>query len=172
VQGINSVWVYYGNGLSRVHDGKGRGRRNHDDYVDIQSNHLRRELLEALSLASCIPTLNDEVATLLVAVFTEAHEQRVIKSFMSVGDESHPPNFALLLRERIKRPRRRRAADERDELAPVRVKHGAPSLRAGATNNPVMIARHGAAGTAAMRDFDPVWIRIGSNSGRFQPIGM
>jgi len=23
-----------------------------------------------------------------------------------------------------------------------------------------------------MRDFDPVWIRIGSNSGRFQPIGM
>jgi hypothetical protein len=36
---------------------------------------------------------------------------------MSVGDKSHPPNFARVLRERIERPRRC-AAEQRDELAP------------------------------------------------------
>jgi hypothetical protein len=105
------------NGLGRVLDGKGCGRRDHDDYVDIESNHLCRKLLEALSLASCIPALNDEVAALLVPVSTQALEQRVIETFVSVGDKSHPPNFVSLLRERIERPRRR-AAEEHDERAP------------------------------------------------------
>jgi hypothetical protein len=83
----------------------------------IQSNHLRRKLLEAFSPAACIPPLNEEVAPLLVAVFTEALEQRVIKAFFSVGDKSHVPNFARLLRERIERPSRR-ATDEGNEISP------------------------------------------------------
>src|SRR5262249_52117434 len=116
VQWINSVRVHDGNGLGRVLDGKSRGRRDHDDYVDIQSNHLRGKFLEALSLASCIPALNDEVAALLVPVFTKALEQRVIKTLMSVGDKSHPPNFSCLLRARRERPRRG-AAEQRDECA-------------------------------------------------------
>src|SRR5262245_1210433 len=116
VQRINSIRVHDWNGLGRVHDGKRRGCRDHDDYVDIQSNHLGRKLLEALSLASCIPAFNDEVAALLVAVFTQALEQRVIKTFMSVGDKSHPPNFARLLRVRRERPRHCHTAEQRDEL--------------------------------------------------------
>jgi hypothetical protein len=36
---------------------------------------------------------------------------------MSVGDKSHPPNFARLLRSRRERPRGSRAAEQRDELA-------------------------------------------------------
>jgi hypothetical protein len=60
--------------------------------------------------------LNDEVVPFLVPVFTEPLEQRVIKSFMSMGDKSHPPNFARLLRACRKRPRSR-TAEQRDELA-------------------------------------------------------
>src|SRR5262249_14337723 len=89
------IWVHDRNGLRRVHNGKGCGRRDHNDHVDIQSNHLRRKLLELLSLASCITALNHEVAALFVPVFTEALEQGVIKAFMSVGEKSHPPIFAL-----------------------------------------------------------------------------
>src|SRR5262249_61450076 len=97
VQRINSIRVHDGNGLGRIHDGKRRGRRDHDDYVDIQSNHLRRKLLEALGLASCIPAFNDEVAALLVPVFAQALEQRVIKTFMSVSNKSPPPTFTSFL---------------------------------------------------------------------------
>jgi hypothetical protein len=57
-------------------------------------NHLSRKFLETLSLASCIPALDDEVAALLVPIVSEAFEQCVIKVFMSVGDKSHPPNLA------------------------------------------------------------------------------
>src|SRR5262245_10979454 len=110
-----SAWG--GNGLGRVHNGKGRGRRDHDDYIDIQSNHLRRKLIKALCLAARIPALNDEVATFLVAVFTQALEQCVIKTFMPVGDKSHPPNLARLLRERVERPGRS-DAEQGDEFAP------------------------------------------------------
>src|SRR5262249_38513336 len=92
------------------------GVRDHHNDIDVQSNHLRRKLFEALSLASCIPALDDEIAAFLVAVFAQAFEQGVIKTLMSVGDKSHPPNFARVLRERIERPRRR-AAEQRDERA-------------------------------------------------------
>jgi hypothetical protein len=67
--------------------------------------------------AKRIAALNDEVATFLVAVFTEALEQCIIKTFMPVGDKSHPPNLARLLRERIERPSRR-DAEHGDEFAP------------------------------------------------------
>jgi hypothetical protein len=132
VQRINGVRVHDGNGLGRVHHGKSRGRRHHDDYVDIQSNHLRRKLLEALSRAECIPALNDEVAALLVPVFTQALEQRVIETFMSVSDESHPPDFVSLLSKRIQRPRRR-AAEQHHERASF---HSAPRWRAVAMPDP------------------------------------
>ena len=48
--------------------------------------------------------------------FRQALEQRVIKTFMSVGDKSHPPNFTRLLRVRRERPRRR-TTEQRYELA-------------------------------------------------------
>ena len=102
IQRINSIRMHDGNRLGRVHYGKGRGGRYDNDYVDIQSNHLRRKLLEALSLTSCIAALDDEVAALLVPVFTQALEQCVIKAFMSVGDKSHPPNFCLACCARAK----------------------------------------------------------------------
>ena len=66
----------------------------------FQPNHLRRKLLEPFSLTSCITALDDEVAALLVPVFSQALEQCVIKAFMSVRDKSHPPNFVCLLRAR------------------------------------------------------------------------
>ena len=98
IQRIDGVRVDDWDRRCRVLDGKRRGRRDHDDNVDIQSNHLRGKLLEAPSLTSCVPALNDKVAALFVPVFTQALEQGVIKLFVSVGDKSHPPNFARLLR--------------------------------------------------------------------------
>jgi hypothetical protein len=77
---------------------------HHDDDVCIQSNHLSGKLLETLSVPSCIPALNDQVATFLVPVFPEPLEQGVVKAFMPVGDKSHSPNFARLLRARRERP--------------------------------------------------------------------
>src|SRR5262249_23067579 len=98
-------------------------------------NHLRRKLFEALSLASCIPALDDEVAALLIAVFAQALEQGVIKTLMSMGNKSHPPHIARVLRECIERPRRCCAAEQRDELAAPHVGHGPSSCRGVTTSN-------------------------------------
>ena len=73
-------------------------------------------------MASCIPALDDEIAVFLVAVFAQALEQGVIKTLMSMGDKSHPPNIARVLRERIERPSGSRAADQRDEIAALHVR--------------------------------------------------
>src|SRR4051812_19443199 len=107
-----------GNGLGRVHHGKGRRRRIHDDYIDVQSNQLSRRLLETFGLASCIPTLDNKVAALLVPVFAKPLDQVVVKAFMSVGDKSHPPNFSCPLRARYKRPGDCRTAEQSDEFPP------------------------------------------------------
>src|SRR5262249_60203372 len=106
-----------GNCSARIHDSKGLGPPDHNDYFNIQSNHLWRKLLEPLCLASCITALNHEVAAFLVPVFTEALEQRVIKTFLSVGDKPHPPNFICLLRACHDWPRCRPDSCL-DELAP------------------------------------------------------
>ena len=110
--------MHDGNGLGRVHDGKGGGRRIHDDYIDVQSNQLSRKLLETFSLASCIPALDNKVAALLVPVISESLDQLVVKAFMSVGDKSDPPNFSCPLRARRERPGYCPAAEQSDELAP------------------------------------------------------
>ena len=123
VERINGVRVDDRDSLGGILDGKGRGRRDDDDYVDIQSNHLRRKLFEALSLASCIPALDNEVATLLVPVFPKPLEQGVVKAFMSVGDKSHAPNFGCVLRERTERQGSNPAAHEGYE---VTSSHGRP----------------------------------------------
>src|SRR5262249_58450245 len=87
VQWINGVRVDDGNCLGGVHDGKGGGCRDHHNDIDVRSNHLRRKLFEALSLASCIPALDDEVAALLIAVFAQALEQGAIKTLISIGNK-------------------------------------------------------------------------------------
>jgi hypothetical protein len=140
VQWINGVRVDDGNRVGRVHHGKGGGCRDHHNDIDVQSNHLRRKLFEALSLASCIPALDYEIAALVVAVFAQAFEQGVIKTLMSVGDKSHPPNFARVLRPRRERPRRR-AAEQRDELAPPHsITSSARASSDGGTSSPGALA--------------------------------
>src|SRR5712691_8492047 len=124
VQRIDSVRVHDRDGRSRFLDGKGRRRCNHDDDVDIESNHLCCKLLESLGAAVRITALNDEVSTLLVPELTQAVEQCVIKLLVSVRDKPHPPNSARLLRARRERQCRRRAAEKRDELAPFHAEHG------------------------------------------------
>jgi hypothetical protein len=73
---------------------KSGGRRDNDDHVDFQLDHLRRKFLKSLDAALCIAALNNEVLPLGVSELPQALEQRVIKLLISVGDKSDPPNFA------------------------------------------------------------------------------
>jgi hypothetical protein len=116
VQRIDGVRVHDRNGLGRVHDGKRRRRRDHDDDVDVQPADLLREVLEALGPAMRVAPLDEEVAPLLIAVFAQGLEQRVIEALMAMGDERHVPDLARLLREPIERPGRR-GAKQGDEIA-------------------------------------------------------
>jgi hypothetical protein len=96
---------------------KGSRRRDDDDEVDVQSNHLRREFLKPLRAALCIAPLNDEVLSLHIAKFAEAFEQRAIKFLISVRDKPDPPNFARLLCTCTERPGSGRSPDETNEFA-------------------------------------------------------
>lgn len=118
LHGINSVREHDRDGRGRALDRKGRGRCDYYDDVNVQSNHLCRKFLKSLGAVPCIPALNHEVAALRISEFVQALEQRVVKCLVSARDKSHSPNFARLLRARGKRPRRRRAAEQRNELAP------------------------------------------------------
>src|SRR5262249_58614917 len=95
---------------------KGRRRRDHDYDVDVQANHLSRKFCKSLGATLCVSALNDEVLALHVTALLEPLEQRIIKSFMPMGDKAHPPNFSRLLRSRRQR-RCRGAAEESEEVA-------------------------------------------------------
>src|SRR5262249_32964555 len=95
---------------------KGRRRRDHDYDVDVQANHLSGKFRKSLGATLCVSALNDEVLALHVTALLEPIEQRIIKSFMPMGDKAHPPNFSRLLRSRRQR-RCRGAAEESEEVA-------------------------------------------------------
>src|SRR5262245_26054310 len=114
---VNGSRVDDRNGRGCIPRREGCGRRDHDDDVDFQSNHLRRKLLESLRTTLCIAPLNDDVLPLRVSQFPQALEQGVIKTLMPVCDKSHPPNFTWLLRVGGERPCHRGPAEHRHELA-------------------------------------------------------
>src|SRR5262249_10648946 len=104
------------------------GRRRREDDVDIHADQFGREfrqLLDAFRPAE----LNDNVLALDVAVIAQSRPQRLDPTCRSrSGGETQEPDardLRRLLRTRRERPRRRRAAEQRDERAPVT--HSTPS---------------------------------------------
>src|SRR5882762_8753357 len=111
----------------RVPSGEGGGRRDNNDDVDFQPNHLRRKLLESLGMTLCIPAFNNEVLPLRVSEFPQTLEQRIVKFLISVRDKPDPPDFSRLLCACDERPSGQPAAEKGNEIAPS---HGfAPSGR-------------------------------------------
>src|SRR5262249_18556417 len=77
--------------------------------------------VESFCAALRIPAVNDDVVSLHVTKLPELVEQHVIMFQLFVCNEANPPHLARLLRARCERPRDRRAADQRDELAPFQL---------------------------------------------------
>jgi hypothetical protein len=93
----------------------GRGLHGDDDF-HAAANELRCQLRKARFLAMGGPDLDMEIPSFDVAVLTECFAKR--SQWLWAGDkkESDLPYPLRLLRPRRERPRRR-AAEQRDELA-------------------------------------------------------
>src|SRR5262245_65985212 len=104
-----------------------RGRGDNGDGTAAEAGHKRRERLE-LPLPPVV--LGRDVLALNVAGFIKALTER---SGTARGDFRRPGIYESddwhhrLLRARRNRPRRCRAAEQRDELAPSHAGHGLPS---------------------------------------------
>jgi hypothetical protein len=110
--------------FGRLSGGLYIGRRPREDNVDFHADQLGchfRQLLDPFRPAE----LNDNVLALDVAEVTQARAQRLHPGqVISSGGGTHEPDVRdfRLLRARRERPSCR-AADKRDELAPL---HGSP----------------------------------------------
>src|SRR5215470_19696918 len=94
----------------------------------MNSRRLSRQCREAFGAAIGRSILNDEASTLVISEFPETIAQSVE---IGVGRRGyclqHTDAPGQLLRARRERPCRR-APEQRDELPPSRVEHGAPPL--------------------------------------------
>jgi hypothetical protein len=93
------------------------------DHFDAEIHQLGCELGEALESALGPPIVDDNVLVLLVSESAKAGSQGV-NSGLPLRVRRHAEKADLVdlrgwLRARRERPRRGRAADERDELAPL-----------------------------------------------------
>src|SRR5262249_8038660 len=107
-----------------------------DDNVDVEPNELSCQFGIALVASLCIPIFNREISTFDPAELAQPlHKSSDPLTFSrrrsgpQVPDDRQLPR---LLRARRKRPRRRRAAQQRDELAASQFieLHSIPSARA------------------------------------------
>jgi hypothetical protein len=101
--------------------GSNHGRRRREDDVDVHAHQFGRELRQLLYRLRPAK-LDDDVLALDVAEVAQARPQRLHPARASrSGPEiqvSDPSDFCRLLRARRVRPRRRRATEQSDELAP------------------------------------------------------
>src|SRR5262245_3901008 len=102
------------------------------EHIDIELHQLGCKLVEAVVITLGPPIVDDNVLALLVSELAKARSQGVnLASVLSVREnakKADPVNFPGWLRCRRERPnqqgRRRRAAEQRDEIAPSHVGHG------------------------------------------------
>jgi hypothetical protein len=92
--------------------------RNND--IDLEADELGRVLCVPLIAALCPAILNAQIATVDPTEFAEPVNKSGNPLALNRRRGTQEPDgrrFARLLRARRERPRHRRAADERDELA-------------------------------------------------------
>jgi hypothetical protein len=118
---------------NRRHDNRNRrrgalgrldaGRVGRNDDVDLQPNQLRRQIGQTIGTSLCRTKLEGEIAAFDVAEFAQSFAELLAERFRirSRQDERSDPRQSALLHARRERPCRRRAAEQRDELAPFHV---------------------------------------------------
>ena len=112
-----------GDGHSCLSGGNGSRCIARDDEVDVKANQLHRQIREMLDLALREPILDRDVLILNIAELTQAlpegvdRRERVGGLRPSSQEEANLRDFRRLLRACRERPSRR-AAEQRDELAP------------------------------------------------------
>src|SRR5262245_10975986 len=100
------------------------------EHIDIELHQLGCKLVEAVVITLGPPIVDDNVLALLVSELAKARSQGVnLASVLSVREnakKADPVNFPGWLRCRRERPnqqgRRRRAAEQRDEVAPLHLR--------------------------------------------------
>src|SRR5262249_30680682 len=100
------------------------GRAMGHEHIDIELHQLGCKLVEAVVITLGPPIVDDNVLALLVSELAKARSQGVnLASVLSVREnakKADPVNFPGWLRCRRERQgRRRSAAEQRDELAPL-----------------------------------------------------
>src|SRR5262249_50044311 len=103
-----------------------RGGRRHND-IDLEPNELGRVFCVVLTTALCPTILDGDGATLNPAEFAQPLNKsgNPLALNRRVGTQKPDGRRFTGLPARRERPCSRRAADQRDELAPSPVKHGA-----------------------------------------------
>ena len=120
---------------NQEHDGGRRGRlgRSHrsgraggGDHVDLAANEIGRHRRQSIGLILAPAIVDRDILALDVATLFEALAERpqIIRVTVSHrGVEISDHRHRRLLRARRERPRRCRAAEQRDELAPLSFDH-------------------------------------------------
>src|SRR5262249_7358258 len=95
------------------------------DHIDLKPDELGRKLGKSIQLSFCRAKLKCNAFPFLIAKFMQPvlkfflERLGVCESYVECAYSSH-----LGLRARRERPRRRRAAEQRDEVAPSQGWHG------------------------------------------------
>src|ERR1700674_2580288 len=93
-----------------------------DDDINLKTDQIGDELREAIVSPLRISVLNDDSFSLNPSEVTEPLQEGLVPERCIGGREgrqqSYPGDFRRLLRARDERPRRRHAAEQRDELPP------------------------------------------------------
>ena len=126
---IGNVHENDGDGARMLQHRRGGGRAMRKNQVGPQRDEVLGESLHRRRIAGCRPaSVDPDVAVLHPPKLLESLPERrdIGLSFPVALGKRHqhadPPHLVALLRTRRKRPHRRRAAEKRDELAPLHIR--------------------------------------------------
>ena len=100
-----------------------------DDDIDAKTDELGRNLASADDCPTGIADIERDVPVLRIAKGLQTPPERIGERMRRRRGDQHTDErqFSRLLRPRRERPRRRRAAEKRDELAPLMLNMGISS---------------------------------------------
>src|SRR5262245_35478492 len=101
------------------------GRRSScDDYIDLETDQFCSRILEPLNISNSKPAFNEDVLSLNPTEIPQLLKEGVISGYgRSKSEITYLSRLQRLLRARRERPRGCRAAEQRNEIAPL---HFAP----------------------------------------------
>src|SRR6516164_661453 len=120
---IDGVSYNDGNRAGRLLQRTNAGGQAGDEDIHFRANEFRRQLRQAFVLAISRTPFADEILALDITEFTHPLLESTVQPpsdwcAWQRGEKPDAPDLARLLRACRDRPRRRRAAEQHDELAP------------------------------------------------------